>query len=51
MLKISEQKVPGLVEEPSYYREDKELVIEKGNDGIEVNSEQLKKWHIRRYKK
>lgn len=35
-------KVPGLVEEPSYYREDKELVIEKGNDGIEVNSEQLK---------
>lgn len=35
-------KLPGLVEEPSYYREDKELVIEKGNDGIEVNSEQLK---------
>lgn len=35
-------KVPGLVEEPSYYREDKELVIEKGTDGIEVNSEQLK---------
>ena len=35
-------KVPGLVEEPSYYREDKELVIEKGTDGIEVNLEQLK---------
>lgn len=35
-------KVPGLVEEPSYYKEGKELVIEKGNDGIEVNSEQLK---------
>ena len=35
-------KIPGLVEEPSYYREGKELIIEKGTDGVVVDSEKLK---------
>jgi vancomycin resistance protein YoaR len=34
--------IPGLVEEPSYYRENDQLYIEKGVDGIIVDTEKLK---------
>ena len=37
-----EAKIPGLVEEASYYKEDDELIIIPGNDGIIVNKEKLK---------
>ena len=36
-------ELPGVVVEPSYYIEDKSLIINKGKDGIEVNKEELKK--------
>lgn len=36
-------KIPGVVVEPSYYIEDKNLIISKGKDGIEVNKDELKK--------
>ena len=36
-------QLPGVVVEPSYYIEDKNLIINKGKDGIEVNKEELKK--------
>lgn len=35
-------RVPGLVQEPSYYIEGEELIIEKGVDGIVVDTETLK---------
>lgn len=38
-----ESKIPGLVEQASYYREGKELVIIPGKDGINVDKETFKK--------
>lgn len=37
-----ESKIPGLVTEVSYYREENELIIIPGTDGIVVNREKLK---------
>lgn len=36
-------ELPGVVVEPSYYIEDKNLIISRGKDGIEVDRESLKK--------
>lgn len=36
-------ELPGVVVEPSYYIEDKTLIISRGKDGIEVDRESLKK--------
>ncbi len=38
-----ESKLPGLVEQASYYREGAELIIIPGKDGISVNKDNLKK--------
>lgn len=35
-------RIPGLVQEPSYYIEGEELIIEKGVDGVVVDTEALK---------
>ena len=35
-------RIPGLVQEPSYYIEGEELIIEKGIDGVVVDTEALK---------
>ena len=34
--------LPGIVQEPSYYIEDENLIITKGQAGIKINSEELK---------
>lgn len=36
-------KLPGLVQEPSYYIEDAKLIVEAGKDGIEIEKDKLKK--------
>ena len=36
-------KLPGLVQEPSYYIEDAKLIVESGKDGIEIEKDKLKK--------
>lgn len=36
-------KLPGLVQEPSYYIEDAKLIVEVGKDGIEIEKDKLKK--------
>ena len=36
-------KLPGLVEEPSHYREGSELIIQKGKDGIALDKAELKR--------
>lgn len=36
-------EIPGVVVEPSYYIEEKKLIVESGTDGIQVKKEELKK--------
>lgn len=36
-------KLPGLVQEPSYYIEEAKLIVESGKDGIEIEKDKLKK--------
>ena len=43
-------ELPGVVVEPSYYIEDKNLIISKGKDGIEVDRENIKNAIIEKIK-